>query len=389
MQGKENLRLFALFIGIAFAMLPYDYIVKVTGNISLMPFLLLISFTLCLLKTRGLRVDRVNVSILALTFLYDISIVWTRGDYISEIPDCIAFTLICFTFVLVRSVGLNESEMDYVEKCAMVGTACLVIYIVASGGGMTSLTQLSGRLSVSEFYNDPNGIAARQYLGLTIALKRVILSKNFREKMLSAACLMLSFIPFVLAASRGSYVGFLVFVLMTIVLHKSHQSARVFYLLVSIVVLLVLFTMTYDLLPASVQLKLSSSLQINSDIDVTNGRGELWLLAFTKLLPSMPPWGYGISGLVHEYSKYLGFEQTVHNTFLQCLLEMGYLGFILFVTLILSTYKNIRASGDKFRVAVFLGVIVITSLLSALNAKYFWMTLLYCSLIPVKKKSVW
>lgn len=382
MVAEERVHPYVVSLALVFALLPYDYIIKVVGNLSLAPFLLLITLVLCLFKTTKIKSDKLNTAIIALALIYDISIFWSRG---SHIADCISFTLICAVFVMVRSLELTDRELNFIEVCTMIGSASLFLYVVGTGGGLSALGRLSGRLLVGNYYSDPNGIAARQFLGMAIAIKRIMQAKRFRERIVPIICMLLSFVVFVLAASRGAYVAFVVFILVVVMGQVHNRSNYMFKAIGIIIILLLLFSVAYEMLPARIQMKLSMSLYLNGDTDVSNGRGLLWSTAITKLLPKMPPWGYGISGSAYHLREYVGFEQTVHNIFLQCLLEMGYLGFIFFIKALINVRRIIRDKEDVFRMATFIGVMVIVFFLSAYEVKYFWMTLLYCTFVTVNE----
>jgi len=77
--------------------------------------------------------------------------------------------------------------------------------------------------------------------------------------------------------------------------------------------------------------------------DFTSNRSLLWIGAVSAILEK-PIFGYGAATYVHKYylSRVTGLDLTVHNLFLQFLLEYGLIGLILFFLLIYRTFFIIK-----------------------------------------------
>lgn len=163
------------------------------------------------------------------------------------------------------------------------------------------------------------------------------------ERVLFAVLTLLNFIFMLTTSARSVLVGMIVIILAWIILK---QFRRIFPYLIYLVLLgNVLFITVYVWIKGT---GIGNALnQLSRTIfhkNLFSGRSELWE-GVIHAIAKHPWFGYGV-GI--NASDVIDTNFTAHNLYLQLLLEVGILGFIIFFFLILSIWKVLNARLDNF-----------------------------------------
>ena len=345
---------------------------------SLMPFLILLTFISLLFEKISLKSDRINYSMFFLSVIYGISLFWSEEFYILDFLSFFTFSLM---FILIRSTTLSENEFKMIQIACIAGTTLLLLYQLKTIG-ISYMFLFEKRLEVGDYYSDPNGICARVYLGFALSFCNLIRAKKTAFKVLFFILCSCAFITVILTMSRGGFLGIFMFLMFLVSNSKSKRLLSTLFLL--IIVFVAVYILFYSNLVSEKFLnKFYWETNSGSLDELSTGRIELWRIGLFNILPKMPIWGLGLYGSYGAIAECIGFRQTIHNTFLQYLLELGYFGFILYVMLIVCTLKSLKVNKDNERYSILMGVIVISSFLSSLDAKYLLFTILYCNIFYV------
>jgi len=152
-----------------------------------------------------------------------------------------------------------------------------------------------------------------------------------------------------LTQSRTAFVGVMVFVAL-LWLHHERK-------LLSSVMLLVFLSAAFLLAPSQTITRfatlsnMSSMLEFSDPLDTTmvseyGSMGSRWRLLLRSLHVFMehPVFGVGIGNYVVESLRVFGAWTPTHNLYTEILAELGIIGFVLFISIIVLTFRNLRTA---------------------------------------------
>jgi O-antigen ligase len=176
---------------------------------------------------------------------------------------------------------------------------------------------------------DPNNVTATIALGIMPLFAWLLVSAMRLWQRLGLWLLLgMTLYATLLLASRGVTVA-LALSLVVMVARVIHHPKRS----VPLLILAVLAALLLATLPGSSNL---TERFTQGDVTSANGRVPLWNAAVQEILDSSPLellFGHGFNYTLIVTSRVVGFLYSVHNTYLQLLLDVGLLGFSLFLFL--------------------------------------------------------
>ena len=219
-------------------------------------------------------------------------------------------------------------------------------------------SSVAGRAGFSSSY-DPNDFAFVLVGLLPVVVTFGIVSRGAKRLLywgVSGALI----IGILLTESRGGLLG-LIFdiVAMTFALPVAWRGQLQFHASASkifarIVVLTVIGTVAWGSLPATTRARLDTITELGSDYNATvkegpqSGRLAIW----SRNLPLAieRPWGWGAGAFETVDGRFAGGRyRAPHNTFLEALIELGVVGFALFVSVIVSSLRYLCVPADRNR----------------------------------------
>jgi O-antigen ligase len=202
-----------------------------------------------------------------------------------------------------------------------------------------------GRAGASASY-DTNDLAYVLVSILPLALAFALTARTKVKRLINAAVCAVLLIALLLTSSRGGLIG-LVAMLAVIVLVplKRPQDGKSRNRIVLPVAGLVCASMlVWSYLPAETRDRLSSVLQLGSDynMDAANktGRSGIWERNFQAALRR--PVGYGVDSIQMVDFRNGGMFKTAHNSYLQVLVELGFLGLLLFMRMYVLAWRALQ-----------------------------------------------
>lgn len=242
---------------------------------------------------------------------------------------------------MIVAAKLTSSGWQYARK---------ILYTLVISGAVLALFAVSGfkggRASASATY-DTNDLAYLLVSVLPLALGFAISGETRARRTLHALSAGLIALAILLTSSRGGFLG-LVAVSAVVVLFPvqppeskngiSKTRNRIFATLVAIAGISAL---VWPFLPDETKLHLSTLLSLQSDynMDTSNSqsRSSIWERNFSAALER--PIGYGVDSFLFVDAKTGGRYRAPHNSYLQILVELGFLGLLLFVRLYLQSWR--------------------------------------------------
>ena len=203
----------------------------------------------------------------------------------------------------------------------------------------------SGRAGATASY-DPNDLAYVLVSILPLALAFALTARTKVTRLINAAVCAVVLIALLLTSSRGGFFGLVAMLaVMVLIPLKRPQDGKSRNRIVLPVAGLVCASMlVWSYLPAETRDRLSSVLQLGSDynMDVENktGRSGIWKRNFQAALRR--PVGYGIDSFQMVDLRNGGMFKAPHNSYLQVLVELGFLGLLLFVRMYLLSLRALQ-----------------------------------------------
>jgi O-antigen ligase len=293
------------------------------------------------------------------------------------------------TFAILIRTETDLRRLMWVAVCSSVGLAVLWIGAYASG--------------VDRRFNeagDPNFFAALQVATLPLVLVLASQSKNQMQKLFLAGAIVVIAGSIISTLSVGGVVtmgvaGLVIFLLPANNMFRS-RSQKGAYLLAALIGLGLLFGVAREDFNRRLDIKFGSQ-------DVGDGRQDLWNAALNGY--DQRPWtGLGYGGFyassfqllrttpgvdIEAHLRFVGVGEYVHNAYIGSLAELGPLGLVVFVGMIVVAIRTLRKaarraelSGEQFKRkaanALLVGVVafaVSSFLLSTETSRMLWMLL--------------
>ncbi len=238
--------------------------------------------------------------------------------------------LVAFQFRTKNSL----QHFAYGQIVAMVIISAWVILSAVQSGFAER-----GGINVNE-----NVVSAMISLGLIPLFTKLISSTktSLIERTLSVLAFLIGSYALLILASRGGIIA-LAMALFVIVMRVIFNPKRFIYVVLAAVVAVV----TLSSLPGSSNVFMRFA---NSDLSTLNSRLPLWEAAFTAITTASPAelfLGYGFDSSRVVAATVFGTLDSIHNAYLQFIIEFGILGLILFLGIHLYSFLRSWRYADE------------------------------------------
>lgn len=224
------------------------------------------------------------------------------------------------------------------------------------------------------FGGNPNGLAAIMALSLPLAWFLANFWARGLLRWLNFAYLPVGILGIILTASRGGFVtalaGLLIIPLTFRYLGRGHRFGVAVFIVLAGVLL-------YSLVPAGNFERLAGTSAEISEGNVSN-RSQIWA-AGLQLYTENPIIGTGTGSFTRAVEPILGYSMPAHNAWLLVLIEMGIIGFVLFVgNFIIVLIPLLRLTGADRMLYLSLWLALVVSMLpsNVEDAQHVWALLI-------------
>jgi putative inorganic carbon (hco3(-)) transporter len=202
-----------------------------------------------------------------------------------------------------------------------------------------------GRAGASDSY-DPNDLAYVLVSTLPLALAFALTARTKAKRLINAAVCAVLLFALLLTSSRGGLFGLVVMlaVMVLIPLRRPQGGKSRNRIVLPVVGLVCASMLVWSCLPAETRERFSSVLQLGSDynMDTTNkdSRSAIWERGFTAAVRR--PVGYGVDTFQMVDVRMGGKFRAPHNSYLEVLVELGFLGVLLFIRMYVLSWRALQ-----------------------------------------------
>ena len=271
----------------------------------------------------------------------------TSGDYIR-------FIIIYYSLLIMYSYGCHSFNGDWSKVItrlvklmatwyAIMTVVCYVfpafyynvIAPIFRKVGMTNGNEYPATGFTTTSTN--NGIYIT--VGLCVVCCELFFSNKDKKRGINIFLLVLLILALFLSGKRGILISFIVAFIMCYRNYNSNKplTRGMKLILLSIVILAILYVVS--LFNPSLFYVVNKTIDLfQNNGDITNGRLILWETAWNNFLEK--PWvGYGWRWF--RYNNGVSYLMDVHNVYLQLLVEVGFIGFALFLLFFLVSFIKV------------------------------------------------
>jgi len=312
----------------------------------------------------------------------------TRQFLLLQLPVIAAAAIVCCRISYTWDVLRGIMRILVVAAVALALTAILAFH--------------GGRASASASY-DPNDLAYVLVSTLPMALAFALTARTKASRLTDAAISAVLLLALLLTSSRGGLIGLLAMLAVLVLLPLKRPPSGGYWLpqvrqsrnriVLPVVGILCAATLAWPYLPAETRERLSSVLQLSSDynMDTTNSdsRSAIWERGLTAAVRR--PVGYGVDTFQMVDVRMGGKFRAPHNTYLEVLVELGFLGLLLFIRMYVLSWRALQrvrkrllaaaASEEHDQVVVFARMLQVTLVGNAVSG--FFLSMSYSTLLWV------
>jgi O-antigen ligase len=315
------------------------------------------------------KFSMVDYSLIVLVFLFWFSSLYSK--YISiTVSRNISYTLLSLFFIVVSKWKYDQKSLEFLKV------------IIALSGLMTSFYVLYlndfvfyNRLTLS-ILNDPNNLAAFLFMPIIITIHLIFNIKKPLLKLFFSLGLIIQLLSFFMTGSRGGFIGLIIAVIIymysTFIKHFKTKNV-----LLIITMVIAIFILVKNLLPDYIYQRIFAFTSYTSDLQSNTSRSAIWMYSINNIIPYMPVMGYGSGITPLVLAEFFNTEKGMHNTYLNLLVELGFIGLIVFMYFLFKIYQTCRKSHSYLILSILFGMLIIIFFLDSYPKKFLWNTLLF------------
>ncbi|WP_084364643.1 O-antigen ligase family protein [Clostridium tepidiprofundi] len=403
---KEKKSLIYYFICLYVIMLPFSFKIPTAAgkniNADYIFILIIITYMISLVFNKGTRQKFIKglfdffhepVSIFMMLLLASMifSISYSL-EKVTALKESIRFCTYIILFFIIK-YDVNEKN-KYVN--IMICVLPIIVFQVILGiiQGTTGIFlnekfiyksgEFISKYRITGTFGNPNTYGAYLILFIFPLIMLFMSEKNKRNKLLLSMIVVLMFINILLTFSRNAWLGFAIGILILIILY----SWKLIWLLLGVGL--------GGLFIPKVHMRLGEFVNYSQN----DLRFKLWKIA-AKIIKKNPIKGIGNGNYVAYYDIYTKkypelkcidhFRYPVHNSYLKVLSELGVIGFIPFMGIILSIFVKLKSliNKSKEHKVIFIGILASLIVFMIMNlfdnllfvpkvTAYFWIIVAIC-----------
>ncbi|MDD4582928.1 MAG: O-antigen ligase family protein [Eubacteriales bacterium] len=315
----------------------------------------------------------------AYVFYTSLSIFWST-NFESSLQTAIGLIQVFVISIILSKFNIYEEDIRIIELAWIITSLiCLMLFFGGAGqqyeyGGRTTIVLRSGGA-------DPNEFCAYFYMTLAFIIVRLFRNKSILINLMYFSYMLIIFYCILSTGSRGGLLAAIAVVFVSWIFSTSISFKKIALLCILMVTLYLVFI--YFFVPNLPQPMLER-FQLSSMIeDKGSDRVIIWETAFNDIFSgtSRLIYGYGPFGIT--FMRY-----TMHNQFLQALMDGGIIGLILYLIFFIVLARKAYRNGPAFLGGIAGAFVALMTLSAYAFFKPIWIIFLMCLLTISKKGTV-
>lgn len=368
----KSVRVTALFLGIYFLLLPFDfYQIGSIGTISklaaLFPIALCIFSQLSYRHKLLIKLNAITKWGLAHVFVVLLSLIISVSFSTSKTAVITLVTNMGMV-VLMGSYRYDKCETEWLERCLVLSGWVTAFLMMA----FSSFSQNRMTFGVGDNTKDSNYLCGFMLYAFCYYFKKLIETKKFKYLIPLALFLILQ----LRTGSRGALLAFIVVAVSSVLISDVEAKSKRNVLFGIVVIVAVVWGTWRFIIPRINPLITERYTTAYLQQYGTVGRTNIWqyLLdkyAHSNLLRQILGYGYGTTHLVNEMAG-VSSHHVAHNLYIDNLISAGFLGVLTQVCFQISCLKSARRANKPIAICTFLGYIAMCMSLSMTSYKPLW-----------------
>lgn len=381
---KPPLRISTLLFALYMVMSPLDMILNIFGTGTILKFIgILIIFTLIIEYMLSRSRLKFNLGII-LTIIYCAIYLLTSifSKYVQIFPSSVINLGLFFILIVLKDFSLREYK--FLLKSTILGAVFFSIYMIINIESMLFFQRVT--IVIGGHFVDPNDMGANLLLPFFLCIEYIRLNRNKIVMFICITSMLIITYAILLTGSRGTLVALALGLLTYFILNFKKYGVKV--LLFAPIFTLFIITFYFsieDFLPEVVRTRLSIDALM---ADKGSGRLIIWdnaLAIFKNSDLFRLFFGYGFGNFPYLHSDYYGIYVGSHNLFIQNLLEVGLVGFLLLLSILFVIANKAFRKGHIVLLGMLIATLIISGSLETINKKFFWNALIFVSMQIVSK----
>lgn len=374
-KRRTNITIF--IIAIYCALMPLENVLDASLGGSVNKYVGLLAILLIFLKQ--LKVCELSINkykhlpLMLFCLLCLTSYLWRFQDS-GSVYRSIIFNMTVFTIILLQYPLTYKDRRDIFHFCIFVGIV-LSIMIILGRGIATASNTLDARSTIIIAGNaaDENNLAVSIGITALMALFLGIQSNKKIKKILYFLLVLIILLAILFTGSRGGLLAFIVGA--AVLIYKLNDGIKPSKIIGISVLFVILGFISQFFLSKDMLTRFSVASVIEGK---GTGRFTIWgnaLKIFGESSLFRQLFGYGIGAFSKVYGSYHVLAYAAHNDLFEVLIDLGILGLIVYLILLIRLYKISKS--DPMKLALLSMVLAASMSMEQLVKKMFWLAIYF------------
>ena len=375
---QSKIRFFAYIVALYFLLAPFEDMLNLGFGTILKYIALFLGMLIIVPLITGEIKINFNDPLIVIPFLL-IAISWSSMLWTANLDVTIsrnvAYTLLPLFFVIINMYNFNKNEVNLIKISVVLSLMMLVCYVLLNYKEFMILSY--SRFTLNE-ENDPNNLAAHIIMPLFFTIINLT-NDNRIVKIFSFIMVIFSMLALLLTGSRGAMLSVIIGLMYLFFLNIKKINIK--YLVILFFCGIIIFYFINKYLPQDSIQRLFTIDSYISDTEGYTSRSGIWKNIFNFILPVMPIIGYGSGVAAYVLAGVYGYLKGVHNTYLNMIIEYGFIALPIFIFFIYNLYRKLKLNNKQKYISILISMLIIIFFLDSYAKKFFWNTLMILAIV--------
>lgn len=281
----------------------------------------------------------------------------------------LSYVVLILLFLFITLKKVNKREIGFLINCYIISAVIISLNIVIlrnEFNGWVNTYRYTLKF-LNNTYVDPNFIASFLIVPAIFSFNKIVRKKNNFKIYLNLLIFLLISIAIFLTGSRSALVALALGVILILIYYRDIKSLSIFFISMCLIIIAMV-----NILPSGT----IDRMFINSYLDVSNiTRINNWIHGF-KAFSKNPILGYGCVDSNTILINVFRYPHAIHNTYITFLVQLGLIGFIPLMIIIIKAIIYSFKKGYRLLIAIIFPLIFASTIIEQNTSITFWSTLI-------------